>query len=976
MTRVDVHPLRGVLGIASALVFLSGATGLAYQIIWFKRFSYVWGSSSLAMAAVVASFLSGLGIGAFLLGRLADRVRSPLLWYGIFEALIGILALAIPAEIQGLVGLASRAYPSLEGHPWLHSGARLGLTFLVLGPPCILMGGTLPLLVRQFTPPGTALGRSTGWIYGINTLGAAAGCYATGFHILPSLGLSVTNTGVAGLNLAIGAAAATMALRALGPARARLAGATPTAAFPVSASPPAAPSDGGPETPLSGSSRSSGPTIPALYLCAALTGCAALILEMVWARQLALILGGSTYAFTAMLFCVLVGIGAGSLLLHLGERRLSRIPHATGAAIAGISATTALGKWLIPDITDVVASIGPLRSAQAMNAAASVGASAALELLPAVGMGILFPLLVHLTRKDHREAGGAVGGIYAFNSLGAIAGAALTPILVIPLLGTSRSMALALGLYFVTLLLLSPPLRGPRSAAIFFALCLVAATGAFACFPEDDPRVTNRGAYLYGPTSPTDLENEVLLFRESVSSNVLVTRHGQAVSLRVNGKVDASNFGDMKMQVGSAYLPLFVAPHAKEVLVIGFGSGTSAGAALLFPDVKVTCCEIEPAVVAASEHFHDVNHRPEESPRFRAVHDDGRSYLQGTESALDLIISEPSNPWMAGLSSLYSREYYEVVRRRLTPRGILAQWIQMYSFSPAEYALVARTLLAVFPHASLVRISDGDTILLASKSPISPTRDTVDVAQALVDALPAVGGDLERYFGTTDVRTILLTHVILDVEGLRRLVENDGAGTVNTDVNLRLEFDAPLQLFRRSASLDEVGAAIFDAASAEFFERTAESIGATEEHAEAFHRLAFLFDKDRWPDAVRALIDFGLGLDPRNPELLADRLVVSPPEDPEALRAALAVLAQISRREANRVALSFLRERKDEEARLAFELLVSVAPGSATGWTNLARAYRALGRKGDARDAVAKALSLDPLDEGAVRMLRETERDD
>jgi spermidine synthase len=375
-------------------------------------------------------------------------------------------------------------------------------------------------------------------------------------------------------------------------------------------------------------------------------------------------------------------------------------------------------------------------------------------------------------------------------------------------------------------------------------------------------------------------------------------------------------------------------------------------------------------------HFHDVNHRPEESPRFRVVCDDGRSYLQGTDRTFDLIISEPSNPWIAGLSNLYSIEYYEVVRRRLSPRGILAQWIQTYSFSPADYALVARTLLAAFPHASLVRISDGDTILLASNGPMAPTRESAGGAQAMVDGLADVRRDLRRYFGTADVRTILLTHVILDAEGLRRLVGKDGSTAVNTDVNLRLEFDAPLRLFRRSASVEEVGASIFEAASATYFRETAEALGATREHAGAFHKLAFLFDKDRWPDGVRELIDSGLRLDPREPSLLADRLVVLPPGDPEALRASLSELAALSKPEAGRVALSFLREAKHEEARVSLEVLVGLLPESATAWTSLARAYRALRREDDARAAVSKALAIDPLDEAAAGLRREISKEE
>jgi spermidine synthase len=454
---------------------------------------------------------------------------------------------------------------------------------------------------------------------------------------------------------------------------------------------------------------------------------------------------------------------------------------------------------------------------------------------------------------------------------------------------------------------------------------------------------------------------------------VLVTRYRDAVTLRVNGKVDASNFGDMKMQLGSAYIPLMLAPSAKEILVIGFGSGTTAGAALLFPDLRVTCCEIEPAVVAASEHFHAVNHSPEESPRFELVTDDGRSYLQGSERSFDLIISEPSNPWIAGLTNLYSREYYRIARSRLAPGGIIAQWIQTYSFSPREYALVVRTMLDVFPHACFVRISEGDTILLASERPLLPSSETADLAGALIASTPIAVADLERHFGSRDVRTILLTHILLDTEGLRRLVvaDREGAGVVNTDVNLRLEFDAPLHLFKRADTSEQISRQIQAAGSAEFFARMAESLECSAAHAESFHKLAYLFDKSVHPELVLALVDRGLELDPAEPLLLADRLVLAPPDGEGAMRAGISDLAAISMREANRVALAFLREGRRESASIAFERLTELAPNSATAWTNLARVYAALERPDDARAAIDKALAIDPLDERAAALSRE-----
>src|SRR5262249_44997863 len=195
------------------------------------------------------------------------------------------------------------------------------------------------------------------------------------------------------------------------------------------------------------------------------------------------------------------------------------------------------------------------------------------------------------------------------------------------------------------------------------------------------------------------------------SCDVLVDQSWMT-QLRLNGKVDGTTGPDMLTQLGLAYFPRFLRPAARNLLVIGFGSGTTAGTSLLFPEARVTCCEIEPAVFAASQYFAEINHSPEASPRFSLVVDDGRSYLQASREKFDLIISEPSNPWMAGISNLFTREFYQAAKERLTDDGLLTQWVQLYDFAPSDYALILRTVSSVFPHVALVLINEAaDSIL-------------------------------------------------------------------------------------------------------------------------------------------------------------------------------------------------------------------------------------------------------------------------
>lgn len=831
--------------LASLLFFLSGGTGLAYQVVWFKRFSHVWGSSSLAFAAVGGSFLFGLGLGAYLIGRFADRVARPLRWYGVCELAIGILALVIPFEIAALVDASVSLYASIPEQPILRYGFQFAITLLVIGPPCMLMGGTLPLLIRQLTARDGSLDQATAWLYAINTFGAAAGCYLTGFHLLPALGLLATNNLAAGINLTIGVVsvlASGLAIHIV--PRRGAATKEPTETFSL--------------------------RLFGLYVASALTGCAALVLEMTWTRQLALIVGGSTYAYTATLFVVLVGIALGSLIFHFWLRPVASWGWLPVVIVGGLIGTTLIGKLLLPELSMWMAppSVREVRADPIGNGMLCVAMSAMLEFLPSVGMGLLFPLFVHMTHASAAHVGKAVGNIYAWNTLGSIAGASLTALLLFPTIGTAGAMGLSVGMYAAALLAVLPwgtagqVLRGAAVGLAGAAAVLVVARPL-------DPRLTNMGLYIYGdpalssnPASPDPnwMEKiDVRSFVEGASSNVFVNKSNQVVSLRVNGKVDASTGADMVTQLGTAYFPRMFVPDAKEVLVIGFGSGCTPGASLLFPDTRVTCCEIEPAVYDASIHFADQNHRPQEKSRtwlearnaelppeerltdeeitqramFSMVFGDGRTAVQGAAKKYDLIISEPSNPWLAGVSNLFTKEFFRTAREHLTEQGVLAQWIQTYNFTMTDYLMIVRTMQSEFPHFGVILLANGlDTMLLASNRPLVPKAEDLARVQKVADASPVILTDLRRYFGTTDMRALLARYYQLGEEQVRTLVAKDPSQLLNTDLHLRLEFDAPLHLFRKLGPRESATLALQNAVNPSWIEQLALATGVKRDSPE------------------------------------------------------------------------------------------------------------------------------------------------
>ena len=441
-------------------------------MIWFKRFAHVWGSSSLAFASVGGSFLFGLGLGACLIGRFADRLHRPLRWYGVFEFVIGTLALLIPFEIPWLIELSAGFYTHLPQDPLWRYLVQFAVTLLVVGPPCILMGGTLPLLIRQLTAREGSLDQATGWLYAINTFGAAAGCFVAGFLLLPVLGLLWTNNMSAAINIAIGIGPGLER-----PGRSQRACATPS----ETASP----------VPSGASSA-----LWVLYLAVALSGLGALVLEMTWSRQLALVLGGSTYAYSATLFVVLLGIGLGSLAFHLWLRDIASNPWLPVAAIGVLAVSCLIGKLILPELSISVAHWARWRQSLWGNATACAGASLLLEFVPAVAMGILFPLFVHLTHQSAAKVGQAVGDVYAWNTFGSIVGASLTAVLLFPRIGTAGSVALATAFISWRCCWCAADVRRERNGEHFG--CLPSAGHHRRHLLPQDPVRTNMGLYMYG----------------------------------------------------------------------------------------------------------------------------------------------------------------------------------------------------------------------------------------------------------------------------------------------------------------------------------------------------------------------------------------------------------------------------------------------------------------------------------------------
>ena len=779
------------------LFFFSGATGLVYELLWVRLLYQAFGSTIQSVTTVVAAYMGGLGLGAWLLGRRADTHPRPAALYGKLELAIGAFGIVSPLVLE----LARRAYVATAAGLGLSGGVsvalRFGLAALVLLVPTTLMGGTLPVLTRAFT--GTERERlkpALAGLYGLNTLGAVVGTAVTGFFLIEHVGIRVSLLATALVNLAIGLAA----LRWSGTADpGREPGEAPTPA-----------------------PRSAPDAIHrAALVLLAVTAFASLLDEIGWTRVLVMIVGGSTYAFTLVLLVFLLGIGLGSAFVR--GRSAPRGDTAGHAALAqGLTAAGAallfLGFGVLPlYILWVVQHAGWGAGTQLAWMGVAVGG---VVLIPALGMGMTFPLLADLVARPGDARGGDVGGAYALNTIGSIAGAALTGFVLVVALGTDVTLRVGIALNVVAALVLaglaargvredSPEHRRlrPRLLGAAALACVGLATAVAA--PHWSTRLIDVGPTIYGrqPMNAADrrafLEHpgvRQLAYKEGWNATVSVWESGAGRTLKVNGKADASDHGDMDTEVLLGLAPVAARANASSALVIGYGSGVTARALADVPGMtRVRVVELEPAVLAMTDYFSRVNGDVLHRANVSAVVDDARSALQIHPDRYDVIVSEPSNPWVAGVATLYTPEFFRVVRRRLAPDGVFCQWVQLYQLPLPVVAGIVRNVRTVFPHVEIWFSSPWDLMVVASGQPLRYDAAWLD---RLFGRGGAVAGLGREYLGV-DGPADYVGHFLLGEAGVARLVA--AAGPAHSDDRPTLEFVAA----RRFLDSEGVGA-VFD----------------------------------------------------------------------------------------------------------------------------------------------------------------------
>ena len=692
-------------------LLLSGFAGLVYEVVWIRRAALVFGSSTIATSVVVAVFFAGLAAGSHLFGRTSGGLARPMRRYAVVELGVAAFALASPLAFDLIARVYAAAYRGLGGHDALFLLARVGLVGVVLLPPTVLMGATLPLVAQHAIRRPAGIAASIGTLYGLNTLGAAAGCALCGLVLIPSIGLR----GAVLLGVIGNVAAAILAWGAAAPGEAK-------AERPVTAA------------------RPQGPLLSALIF---VTGFVAMANEVLWTRFLGLVLRNTVYTYTLTLTVVLAGIVIGSFVAALLFDRRLPLARTFGAlqVLAGLYVLTLL---LLPPAA--WHALGP-----------GLAIRFALFLPPAVLSGASFPLAVRLGLERAGRVGATVGTLSAVNIAGGVLGSLMAGLVGLPFLGLSVTNRLLAGLSLAAGIVAWTALAGGkrRAGAVAFAASAVA---LWLWIPHA-LRTRVPADFLRGDGVLVDM-------REGMTSNVAVVSTQGILQLQIDRLWQGEN--RRTHQIMAAYVPLALHPVPRRALVVGVGVGQTASRFLLDRIERLDCVDIEPRVFDIVRADFDAAWLSD--PRVRLIGDDGRNVVTCATDRYDIISIELGQLYRPGVATFYTADFYARARARLAPGGLLCQFVPLYSLTADQFRSVVRTFLATFPHAVLW-YNTAETILIGSADrPIvaSPARLDTLLAEPRIHADLAWsqwGGEAEWL----DRPPVFLAGMLCDERGLERL---------------------------------------------------------------------------------------------------------------------------------------------------------------------------------------------------------------
>jgi spermidine synthase len=794
--------------------FLSGLCGLIYEILWTRMTADIIGSAPFSISIILTVFMGGLGLGSYLAGKVVDRIGSSLSLvkvYGWLELTIGAYALLIPQLLHAVIPLQRFLYNEWYPHVILYNLLTFITCAAVFLLPVICMGATLPILCRFYIGQLAHLGTRAGRLYGLNTIGAALGAILCGFFLIDHLGITGTLAVTVVINAMIGLGCLLLGFKA------RIALADRTAGRRTS-----------PETPPlpAADDRRQAHTaeMKAAWLIFAVSGFGSMACEVIWTRLLGLIVGPTTYSFTIVLATFITGLALGSMVFgYWADRTQSDVLKSllftqAAAAVLILIVSQLLGNsqfFFAKLIFTFKEQFGLLNFLKAV-------VLFLLMILPTFFFGATFPLVGKICTPSADGVGRAIGFAYMLNTIGAMCGPLVAGFLFIPILGKEWGLKTVAGLQILACLLVIGALlsRGRLRLSRLGGIAVPLMVGLVLCFfypawshrqlsinkyqDFDKIRSSLIGAgwlesFLDGPTLLERTEkSELVFYGEGIGGFTTVVKFSDAMgninfAMANSGKTDASSRNDMQTQTLLGHFPMLCHDRPQTVMVIGLASGITAGEVLHYPVERLDILEINERVVAASQLFTPWNNHVLSDPRTRLIVQDARAHLRLTDQAYDVIISEPSNPWMAGLAALFTREFFAQARQRLNAEGVFVQWMHAYQMNWETFALVGRTFAEVFPNNLLAVMNpskpDGDYMLVGFKGQARFNAETA-----------ARQADHVQRSANIDLRDPRLLMRLVVSENLGALC---GSGPLHTDCHPLLEFAAPKLMYRTERQILE-----------------------------------------------------------------------------------------------------------------------------------------------------------------------------
>ncbi|MFA7227500.1 MAG: fused MFS/spermidine synthase [Melioribacteraceae bacterium] len=765
------------------LFVVSGITGLIYQIVWFKFISLFLGNTTYAQMTVLATFLGGLAIGNHLFGKKSDSLKNPVKIYSLLELFIGTYCLFYPL-LSGLLGnlfLSTAPELNTSSQNILFNGLRFLTAALLLFAPTAAMGGTLPILSRFFVDNLQNTRKEIAVLYFLNSFGAVVGVVFAGFVLIKEFGLNVTIYAAAVLNIIAGMIGLLVS----------------SSSKIIRQDEPTSSAEDKEEIILPGADKK---TVRAAITVAGLSGMAALIYEMVWVRLLVHFFGSSTYAFSIMLMAFIGGIALGSLLISKNFFKKFNYVKLLVSAQGIIAFSTMIILLLYERLPYFFWRASTLLSRSAESFGIFLGlefiTAFSILIIPTLFMGMALPVAAEIVSSSNKKVGLSVGRVFSVNTFGAVAGVILSGLLFIPLFGIKGSFEIGILLNIVAaaILVWSYDLYSSRTRIFLTGIFTLSFLIYLILFPSWNRSVMIKGIFRSLGSAPPESFAEfskdpgierIVFYEEGINATVAVTQsiaNPGRKRLIINGKPDASSYFDMPTQVLLAQIPMMIHPDPKNIFVVGFGSGTTIGSILTQPAEKVTCAEISREVINAAGFFKIENRNCVSDPRLRIINEDAVTLLKLSKEKYDVIISEPSNPWIAGIGNLFSKEYFEKCSAALNKGGLMVQWFHLYEADDDVVKLVLNTFASVFPYAQMWNSIANDIILVGSKTDFN---SNLPLLQKKFST-PAVNMDFER-IGIRNLFTFLSCQSV-SPRGFFKMTSDL---PVNSEIHPRLEFMAP-----------------------------------------------------------------------------------------------------------------------------------------------------------------------------------------